>query len=49
MSTQDYNTVRRLRITDIPNSPRNCALVKQYAMQHCTGAIQAALLKLVAE
>ncbi len=46
MSKQDYITVRGLKLHQIPNNPRNQALVREYAEKHCSGFMQKALLQL---
>ena len=48
MSAQDYNTVRSLKLHEIPNNPRYKALVRQYAINYCHGPVKASLLKLAA-
>jgi len=46
MSTQDYNTVRALTLHEIANNSAYRALVHQYALHYCNGAIRRSLLKL---
>jgi len=46
MSAHDYNTIRRMKFREILSNPSNRQLLKQYALEFCSGPYQKSLLKL---
>ncbi|ABM73415.1 hypothetical protein ACUNME_003243 [Vibrio cholerae] len=48
MSAHDYNTVRGLKLSQVPTNEHYKRLVRQYAQIHCHGFMRDALLKLAA-
>lgn len=48
MSAHDYNTVRGLKLHDIPANENYKRLVRQYAQSYCQGFMRDALMKLAA-